>query len=315
MAATPSNQVVGEAIAWWARLQSGVVSDADQESCREWLAKDSTHREAWARLLHIVDDTRRVPSGLAHAALAETRPTTRRAVLRSLLGIAGVSALGWAGFRHAPWQRLLADQSTEVGERRQLSLGGGLQVTLNSNSAVRIRMTSKERAIELLRGELLVNQAANMGQLRLLVDTGFGSVLVEHGRFDVHRGRSGARVGVYEGSVTLVRHDAQTVGEGGEGLRFNASGQVQRYPTDPDRLAWTDGMIVAKNWRLESFARHLQRYRHGFIHVDQAVADLRLSGVFPLDDAERALNALARTLPISVQRRTPYWLEVGPRSI
>lgn len=313
-AGAPSLRVVNEAITWWATLQSGVASDADRASCQEWLARDLAHREAWERLGQIAADTRRVPSPLAHAALAETHPTTRRAVLRSLLGVAGFSALGWVGFHHTPWQRLLADQSTGVGERRQVSLGNGLELTLNSNSAVRIRMTPTIRAIDLLRGELLVNQVANTGLVPLQVDTGYGLLQVEHARFDAHRSQNGARVGVYAGSVRLVRDGAQTMGEEGEGLRFKASGLVQRYATDPDRLAWTDGMIVAKNWRLEAFVRHLQHYRHGVIQVDPAVADLKLSGVFPIDDAERALNALTRTLPIRVQRHTQYWLQVGPRA-
>ncbi|MNT98684.1 fec operon regulator FecR [compost metagenome] len=51
----------------------------------------------------------------------------------------------------------------------------------------------------------------------------------------------------------------------------------------------------------------------GVIRVDPAVAPLRLSGVFPLDDAERALKALEPALPITVTRHTQYWLQVGPR--
>ncbi|MNR00065.1 fec operon regulator FecR [compost metagenome] len=51
------------------------------------------------------------------------------------------------------------------------------------------------------------------------------------------------------------------------------------------------------------------------IRVDPAVAELRLSGVFPLDDAERALRALEPALPIAVTRHTQYWLQVGPREI
>ena len=86
-----------------------------------------------------------------------------------------------------------------------------------------------------------------------------------------------------------------------------------RHASDPDRLAWVDGLVVAKDWRLDYFAQYLARQRVGMIRVDPAVAALRLSGVFPLDDAERALKALEPALPIVVTRHTQYWLQVGPR--
>ena len=62
------------------------------------------------------------------------------------------------------------------------------------------------------------------------------------------------------------------------------------------------------------FADYLARQRVGVIRVAPAVAGLRLSGVFPLDDAERALRALEPALPIVVTRHTQYWLQVGPRA-
>ena len=102
--------------------------------------------------------------------------------------------------------------------------------------------------------------------------------------------------------------------EAGERLTYGAQGAVERHAADPDRLAWVDGLVVAKDWRLDYFAQYLARQRIGVIRVDPAVAGLRLSGVFPLDDAERALRALEPALPIVVTRHTQYWLQVGPRA-
>lgn len=313
-AAAPADAVVRQAIAWWVRLQSGLADGGEREACHAWLAQDPAHREAWARLESIGRDARRVPAALAHAALESPAMPGRRAVLRNVLTLAGVGVAGWAGYRHAPWQRLAADLSTGIGERRAVAVADGLRITLNSDSALRLRLQGSARGIHLLRGEILVSAQPRPGAAPVRVDTGHGVVLAGSARFDVRRTPQGARLGVYEGSVALLRDGQATQAAGaGERLSYGGLDGVERQVADPDRLAWIDGLVVAKDWRLDHFADHLARQRVGVIRVDPAVAGLRLSGVFPLDDAERALKALEPALPITVTRHTRYWLQVDPR--
>lgn len=311
----PSDPVVRQAIVWWAKLQSGLVDTNDRESCSAWLAQDPAHRQAWDRLQAIGRDARRVPAALAHAALNAPASQGRRTVLRSLLAVAGVAATGWTGYHHAPWQRLVADFSTSVGERRSVALADGLRITLNSDTAIRVNLSGNARGIDLLRGEMLVQAEPRPGVDALRVDTGYGELRAERARFDLRRTGSGSRVGVYEGSVALLRDGVLTHVSAGESLAYADGVEVSRKASDPDRLAWVDGMVVAKDWRLDYFAQYLARQRVGVIRVDPAVAGLRLSGVFPLDDAERALRALEPALPIAVTRHTQYWLQIGPREI
>lgn len=311
----PPDPVVRQAIAWWAKLQSGMADAHDRESCRLWLEADATHQQAWDRLQGIGREARRVPAALAHAALNTPPSHARRAALRGLLGISALAASGWAGYWHTPWQRLAADLSTRIGERRTVVLADGLSITLNSDSAVRWRLAETVRGIDLLRGEMIVNAESRPGLDALRVDTGFGELRVEQARFDLRRTDTGSRVGVYEGSVALLRDGVWTHASAGERLAFADSGALQRNASDPDRLAWVDGLVVAKEWRLDYFAQYLARQRVGVIRVDPAVAALQLSGVFPLDDAERALRALEPALPIVVTRHTQYWLQVGPRPV
>jgi transmembrane sensor len=311
--AAPADPVVRQAIAWWARLQSGVDVAAEREACHAWLAQDPAHRQAWERLEAIGRDARRVPAALAHVALDGPASSGRRNVLRATLSLAGVGVAVWAGYHHTPWQRLAADLSTGVGERRSVALADGLSVTLNSDSALRLRLDGAARGIHLLRGEILVNAQSRPGAAALRVDTGYGVLVAEQARFDVRRTGNGARLGVYAGSVSLQRDGQAAQAEAGERLHYGDHDSIERHAADPDRLAWVDGLVVAKDWRLDYFAQYLARQRVGVIRVDPAVAGLRLSGVFPLDDAERALKALEPALPIVVTRHTQYWLQVGPR--
>ena len=41
------------------------------------------------------------------------------------------------------------------------------------------------------------------------------------------------------------------------------------------------------------------------------MADLRITGSFPLNNIELALNALLPTLPVQIKQHTPWWVTVS----
>jgi transmembrane sensor len=47
--------------------------------------------------------------------------------------------------------------------------------------------------------------------------------------------------------------------------------------------------------------------------VAPEVRDLRVQGVFPLDDPDRVFSALAETLPIRVNRYSPWLTLIGAK--
>ena len=63
-----------------------------------------------------------------------------------------------------------------------------------------------------------------------------------------------------------------------------------------------------------SVIRTLRSYTPGVIRIDPAVAGLRVSGNFPLDDINTTLDSLAQTMPIAVTHTTDYWIHIQPAS-
>ncbi|MCQ0040637.1 iron dicitrate transport regulator FecR, partial [Burkholderia glumae] len=80
----------------------------------------------------------------------------------------------------------------------------------------------------------------------------------------------------------------------------------------PGAGAWADGMLVASKLRLGELAAELARYRHGYVQCDPAVAGLRVSGSYPLDDTVRVFETLRATLPIEIEYFTRYWVRIVP---
>ncbi|MNT72156.1 fec operon regulator FecR [compost metagenome] len=57
----------------------------------------------------------------------------------------------------------------------------------------------------------------------------------------------------------------------------------------------------------------LRPYRRGLLRISPEVRQLRVQGVFPLDDSDRALTALEETLAVRVERYGPWLTLIGPR--
>ncbi|MNG27476.1 fec operon regulator FecR [compost metagenome] len=71
-------------------------------------------------------------------------------------------------------------------------------------------------------------------------------------------------------------------------------------------------MLVADNLRLAELLDALGEYRSGFLSLDPNLADLRISGSFPLHDSDKALAALPPSLPVRIERHTAWWVRVVP---
>ncbi|HBD34979.1 MAG TPA: histidine kinase, partial [Cupriavidus sp.] len=58
------------------------------------------------------------------------------------------------------------------------------------------------------------------------------------------------------------------------------------------------------------FLAEVDRYRPGRLRCAPDVADLRVSGTFPIADTDRILDALRTALPVRIQFLTRYWTTV-----
>jgi transmembrane sensor len=95
-------------------------------------------------------------------------------------------------------------------------------------------------------------------------------------------------------------------------MRSNGLGPITALNLGAD--AWTRGMLVVDNARLEDLVHELGRYRRGHLGVAPEVADLRITGSFPLHDTDKALSALLPTLPVQIEQHTQWWVTVAAKT-
>jgi len=302
-----SSQVAEQAVHWLMEMQQGTLSPRQQQAWQQWLEAHSEHRRAWEHIQRVNQRLRGVSSPLAHAALNGPKSGSRRQALKLLLILGAGSAVTWGMREHNPVPSLLADYRSPLGQRRKISLGGGDKLQLNTASAVDV--DGALRLIRLLEGEILLTAAQSFE-----VRTAQGLLKTQGARLNVRQFADRTQIALFEGRVELSGNGrAPMLLPVARQLSFTSASVSEAKPLDANSGAWADGMLVAAHMRLGDFLDELGRYRRGQLNCDRNVADLLISGTYPLDDSERILDLLEISLPVKVRRFTRYWVTVEAR--
>lgn len=314
----PSPAVVRQAIEWMIRLNDQPVSPPLRQRCDQWRAAHPDHECAWQRVQRLDADLHSqfeaLPaSGAAIDALqASAQRLGRRQALKLLSGVVVAGAGAYLIKDLTPWQQWTADFSTQVGQRSAFALADGTRLTLNTGSAVDQHFSATQRMITLNKGEILVTCGADTGSTiprPLLVSCRHGRVEGLSGRFVVRQDEHRTRLSVMEGRVLIHSPGSSTLTvQAGQSYSLNGQRAELLSALDMDPGAWADGLIVTRNMRLGDFITEVARYRRGYVACEQDIAQLRLSGVFRLEDTDKLLAILAQTLPVRLKYRTRWWV-------
>jgi transmembrane sensor len=342
ISSTVREKITAEAVDWFLRLQEGLGSDADRLEFSEWLLRSPVHVEeylavsrAWGALnvpqgneldtdsLIAAAREDQAPSNVIplHPKSAETVETPTRApewtlrmTRKRLLASAASILLGaalWGGYQ----LRFAADiYQTVVGEQRSVTLTDGSVVYLNTNSSVRVRWTTAERHIDLLRGEARFQVAKNPVR-PFIVATAEATVRAVGTVFNVRADTTRTQVAVIEGRVevkalderphghsqTLPTASAATTG-GAVDLQLSAGehaevamGAIKPNAGPPMEAvrSWTERRLVFRGESLATVIDEFNRYRsHPLVLDDSQLASLSISGAFNLDDPDSLISYL-----------------------
>lgn len=330
MTASPESTLdpVSEAaVEWLVQFHSGEMTEADQARHRAWLAAHPQHQLVWQRLsgsLHAqFGAARAVATPKAAAAMgdvmgqalahAQRRGSSRRRLLSGALAIGGVSAGALLlADRQMPWRQMTADLRTSTGERQSFTLPDGSELLLDARSAVDLDFGPDRRRVALRQGALLVQaQPASNGLAPFEVLSRHGRIQALGTRFTVRLQESCTRVGMLEHATRLTTAaGASQVLDEGHSARFDTL-SIDADDINPQaEAAWQRGMLEVHNRPLGEVVQALRAYRRGFVRISAQAAALRVYGNYALDDSDRALDALAATLPITVRVYQRGWLVV-----
>lgn len=305
-------RILEAAAHWYVRLNAGQPNEALLRAWQDWLGQNPAHARAWARVETVQNQMGRLPAEVALPTLAGVR-ARRRAVVKTLALLLAAGTSGWLARDSATGHALLADVRTGKGERRTLTLDDGSQLQVNTDSALGIRYDEEQRLLYLHNGEISVRTASDPHTRPFIVETAEGHVRALGTRFCVRSDGGTSRVSVQEHAVEIRPHGQPQSAirlEAGQSVNFDRDHSTAVSTSAPGADAWTQGMLTVIEWRLADFVSELRRYRSGIVCCTDAVADLRLSGAFRIDDTDTLLDNLSAALPVKVRYLTRYWVSI-----
>lgn len=304
------SRAVEQAIEWTACLRSGQVEPQERHAFDAWLAADPSHAQAWATVQHHL--------GATLGTLADGNPALRRAlqvsngrrtVLRGALALAGLGLGAHLVSRPGMPLELGADLRSGTAERLRKTLADGSELQLDACSAVDLDFTDTQRNLILRSGKLIIRVSNDPHPF--LVHTPCGSVSALDARFMVALHDDSVHTWVLDASARIdTRDGAQLILQAGQGARFDATQIAPLTASRRGESSWSDGWLSVDDWSLAELLDALRPYRHGVLRASPEAARLRVSGLFPLDDSDRALAALEQTMPLRIDRYLGWWTRI-----
>lgn len=126
--------------------------------------------------------------------------------------------------------------TTQIGERRSITLADGSTIDLNVRSAVRVKLSKAERDVELIDGQALFEVAKDKAR-PFIVRSGGTLVRAVGTQFDVYRKKSGTTVTVVEGRVAVLTSFDPNLAEFDSRTGTSLDGEAHTNATDSSSVA------------------------------------------------------------------------------
>jgi transmembrane sensor len=325
-----SDEAVRRAARDWSLRMHGDDAATHREAFERWRAADPRHDAAYARLERQWTAAGLLAQTQIGRARALPTPASRGgapfgyAVALALV----VLTVGLGLWTYAPdlfgaRSRGANDLASRVGEIRTLSLPDGSQVTLDTDSEVRLAFHPGERDVVLTRGRARFTVAHDVDR-PFVVHAGTGTVTARGTVFDVSL--LGRQVGVtLLRGVVDVQAGADRTKSGdrlavrlhpGQYTDFSTSARPQPpQPALPAQADWVSGMLAFDRDRLGDALAEANRYSLTKIGLgDPALADRRITGAYRVRDTRAFAQALAVSLDLQATTQPDGRILLVPRS-
>jgi transmembrane sensor len=321
MGMSHKDSTLEEAARWYARLAAPDCSLRDRTDFERWRQKSPSHPGAYATVQGTAEAVERLASGdpglreLADRAYAMGRagtddpsPWRRRWVVN--VALAASVAVVLIGVRLGSQLIERRSQPTaydnSATQQRRIVLEDGSIVHLDVGSRISVRMTSKQRRVELLAGRALF-EVTHDASRPFAVFAG-GACTTDLGtRFQVARRDEAVVVTLAEGSVVVASARAgkswQERLAPGEQLDVSADAvaRVKRTVDPSVATSWSRGRLVFRATPLAEAVAEVNHYTVKKLHLgDPSLATLPVSGNVVAGDGELAASAFAAVLPLHV---------------
>lgn len=282
---------------WLVLLNSGHASTAEREAAEHWRQASAEHASALAEVERLW-----TLLGQIERPAAVVPPLPRR-VRRWPLPLATAACLLLALWMAPPgWH---ADVRTEAGELREVTLEDGSLLQLNGATSLDWDANvDGVRRVRLYRGQADFQVAADASH-PFIIEAGDARIRVTGTRFDVNLLGDQVLLAVSEGHVQVSDAEGtERAVQAGQQIAWRAGHLQELQALDAARaLAWQRGRLVFRDRPLPEVFEELQRQQaQRVLFLDATARELKVTGVFALNDPQAVLRAIETALPVKLTR-------------
>ncbi|CAK7074324.1 FecR family protein [Kerstersia gyiorum] len=298
-----------QATQWLLRLRSGRATVEDARAFALWRAQSPAHEAAAQALGQVLKTGRLAAARVARDASVPAwrgrrwspartgwQPA-RRALLAGALGAGGA----WLVVRPplGLWPALgefTADFRTGAGEQRELTLGEGMDVAMNTRTLINLGAAEgAQRRVELVAGEAEFFADLPALQAPRSIQAGAGVLRVQHARLNLRHLDGRTAVSCLEGQAELLHPQRQLLLSAGQQLHYDGRGLAAVTSLDASQVsAWRQGILQFDDASLADVVAELNRYRQGRILLrDSDLGRMRVQARFSVARLDEALNQIS----------------------
>lgn len=310
-----AHTALDEAAFWRVRHDRDDMTAAERAAFDRWLAASPANETAWqatSALWGIFDDAGDPHLEAMRAAARKARPTPRvwlRPVAAALALVAVPAAIiGFAEFRTVGVGNVdritrHIQYETQLGERATATLADGTMVTLDSGTALEVRLERTSRRVQLRRGQALFEVAKDKHR-PFVVQAGRSAITALGTVFNVKVASTNLHVVLVEGRVAVnatasARSAAVVLTPGQELLATGGLVRVRAIDAAA-ALLWRKGLIELDRVTLtDAVSRLNEASARPLRIVDPSVGTMRVSGVYRTGSPEGFVAAIAQILPVA----------------
>ena len=315
---------------WIVRMDAG-LSAAEEVELQAWMAEDERNA---ARLLSMAKrwDKMHELSRLADL-FPEPGVETPAKRSRSVLWVAAAASVIVAIAGGLFWFSDLSERGdpdtqhtaantyeTAIGEQSTITLEDGSSVVLNTNTLMRVRYSSESRVLELKRGEIHVDVAADRNRPfsvvagdRILqaLGTSFSVEITDEQHIELIVTEGKVIVGVHPPGtaapvVPLLAQSTDNTVAAGEEVVLGSPDQAVTQVSAEDievKLSWREGRLIFHDEPLEQALAEVERYTTvQFVFMDEDIKARAVTGRFRAGDVDGLLIALRMNFDIVHER-------------
>lgn len=270
-----------------------------------WLAADPRHAAEYDKMQRLWDRTGELRDRPRLQALTQRdRASLRR---RRWMGwpLAAAATIGplFGGAFFFLWVTTPepVTYATDFGERRIETLADGTEVVLNTDSAVDVRYSRRQRDVELLRGEAQFEVARDVAR-PFVVHLGDSTVTAIGTRFQVRRDPDASAVTLLEGKVEVAHGQERHALQPNERATLMGNAGIVVQPVDLEQAnGWVHGWLRFRSAPLSQVVAEANRYSARKLRLGApTLADIPLSGDFKAGDSASLAVAVELILPVRV---------------